>query len=563
MMKKAVLLLTMILTSFLTQMLTVNPTKSFVSAALSDETKKPLVMVIINSSIYAAIKSSVNQYEADLENEGFSVNTTETNQLSDKTPQGVRAYLQEALNHDLAGALFVGDVSEAWYEVDDTKFPTDMYYMDLNGSWKDLNGNGIYDEHSGDISPEIWVGRLKASTIDSDEASLINNYFTKNHRYRNGLRLLPWWRTLAYIDDDGVAWAEDVKLSLSQISTDITLVTDPATTNTSDYLRRLSDGFGYQWVYLMSHGSFDYHTFMISREQEQPQWDRSIYSWQYRSMDPRVFFYLFFVCSAARYTEPQYLAGSAVFAKTYGLLAIGSTDIMYSVSFRRFFTSLSEDKCIGTAFRDWFLEQSRQYNQSQEKQDYQKTFYGLTIVGDPTLQSYPRQNVLLHDISVTDVTVHLKNTTNERSLSIITTIENEGNFTETFDFTIRAGAILLTINTLSLSPKASRTVTFTVTQPYRVEFVSGNLKTLIEATASIVAEEFNANNNTKFVYVEGIIIGWSIQDLSFYSIIYVFAFFAVLITIFYGLLKMLMSERPPLLKYWRRIQGYFAKKFLN
>jgi len=40
------------------------------------------------------------------------------------------------------GALLVGDIPEAWYEVGSTKFPTEVYYMDLNGTWVDINGNG-------------------------------------------------------------------------------------------------------------------------------------------------------------------------------------------------------------------------------------------------------------------------------------------------------------------------------------------------------------------------------------------------------------------------------------
>ena len=554
MLKKTVLLI-IILTSFLTQKLTASPSTSFVSGVLPEIRKKPLVMVIVNSSIYPTIEPSLNQYAVDVENAGFSVNITETNQLSDKTPKGIRECLRRAMNQDLVGAFFVGDVPEAWYEVDGKNFPTDMYYRDLNGFWADLDSDEVYDEHSGDILPEIWVGRLKASTISGGEASLINNYFTKNHRYRNGLRILPWWRTLAYIDDDGVGWAEEAQLSLSQISTDITLVTDPATTNASDYKSRLKDPFGYQWVYLMSHGEFDYQTFMIPQEQGQRGHGGTVYSWQYRSIDPRVFFYLFFACSAARYTESEYLAGSVVFTDTYGLLSIGSTHSMFSISFRKFFASLSEGKSIGVSFQEWFLEQFGKYDQPWEKQD-QIMFYGLTMVGDPTLQPHRRRSVMLHDISITDVTTRLRNATNERSLSIIVAIENRGNFSETFGFTIRCGFIT-TFYRLSLTAKANTTVTFTVPKPYRVTFVN-SCKTMIEARAGIVPEEFNAGDNVKRVYVKGVII-IPPEGFSPYLMIFPIVVFAITSFVF---LKILMSERPQLLRYWMRIRRYFAKKRL-
>ena len=521
-----------------------------------DDPQKPLVLVIVHSSIYAIIKSSLNQYVVDIENEGFSVNITETNQLQNKTPQGIRSYLQNAMNINLVGALFVGDIPEVWFEVGDKKILTDMYYKDLNGLWSDLDGDGIYDKHSGDILPEIWVGRLKASTIAGDEASLIKNYFTKNHRYRNGLLILPWWRSLAYIDDDGLSWAKEAELSLSQISTEVTLVTDPATTNARDYESRLNDPFGYEWVYLMCHGSFDFHTFKVPEDQDPSLWDGTIFSWQYQSIDPRAFFYLFFICSAARYTEYGHLAGSAVFTHTYGLVAIGCTDLMFSISPLKFFNSLSEGKTIGDAFQEWFLEQNEENNGLQQKDDYPTIFYGLTIVGDPTLKLYRKQNLLLHDISITNVTTDLRNTTNKATLSVTVTIENKGNFTETFNFAISAGPYTLTKVCLSLSAKTSTTVTATVQQSYRIVFVDSS-KVTIKATASILPEEFNAGDNEKYIYVEGVNIMSLPRDFSLYPMIPVFV---TLITGLYGFTKMLASERTPLLQYWMKVKDYFTKK---
>ncbi|MBE0511780.1 hypothetical protein IBX38_01880, partial [Candidatus Bathyarchaeota archaeon] len=451
------------MTSLLVQM----PTTKLHSSLLGNSSK-PLVLVIVHSSIYATIEPSLKQYAADIENEGFSVNIIETSQLQNETPQEIRSRLQNDMNNNLVGALFVGDIPEVWYKVDDEKILTDMYYKDLNGLWLDSDGDEIYDEHSGDVSPEIWLGRLKASTIAGDEASLINNYFTKNHRYRNGLLILPWWRSLAYIDDSGLNWTEEAELSLSQIYSEVTLVTDPATTNAGDYESRLKDPFGYEWVYLMCHGSYDFHTFRVPEEQDPSLWDGTIFSWEYQAIDPRAFFYLFFVCSAAEYTKSGYLAGSTIFADTYGLAAIGSTADIFSISSLEFFASLSEGKAIGDAFQEWFAEQSEENNELQENDRYQSIFYGLTIVGDPTLRLYRTQNLLLHDISITKVTTELENTTNKLTLSVTVTIENKGDFTETFDFTISAGSRTLVRVCLSLPAKANATVRATVPQSYKI-----------------------------------------------------------------------------------------------
>jgi len=552
MLRKTFLLITIL--ALLTGNFAVNPLNSSISTDLSAVLNKPLVMVIVNSSIYTAIESSLNQYAVDVENEGSSVNITETNQLSDKTPKGIREYLRDFLNRGLTGVLFVGDIPEAWYELGDKKFPTDMYYRDLNGLWKDMDGDGIYEEHGGDVSPEIWVGRLKASTLSGDEVSLIKNYFTKNHRYRDGSRILPLWRTLLYIDDEGVNWTEESERSLNYVSTDITLVTDPEVTNAENYKSRLMDPFGYQWVYLMCHGSFDYQAFM---EQGQPK-AGTIYSWEYRSIDPRVFFYLFFSCSAARYTEREYFGGSAVFADTYGLLAIGSTDLMFSVSFREFFAALSDGKSIGTAFQEWFLKQIEGHDQLQEEQ-YQSIFYGLTMIGDPTLKPYAMRSVQLHDISITDVTTRFLDAKNKETLLIIVTVENRGNFTESFDLTIRASTHLLTSFHLSLAAKANTTVDVTVAHPYSIVFVN-NLETMITATASIVPEEFNQGDNVKSINIKGMVIILRERYSSWYPAASLFLILAMFIVIPYGLLRLLMSERLIIIGYLKRTKSDFARK---
>jgi len=540
----------------LTSLLVQTPTTKLHYSFLGNS-QRPLVLVIVHSSIYATIESSLEQYALDIENEGFSVNMIEISQLQNETPQEIRSILQDNMNDNLVGALFVGDIPEVWIEMGDEKILTDMYYKDLNGLWLDSDGDGVYDEHSGDVSPEIWLGRLKASTIAGDEASLTKNYFTKNHRYRNGLLVLPWWRSLAYIDDSGLNWTEEAELSLSQVSTEVTLVTDPATTNARDYESRLKDPFGYEWIYLMCHGSYDFHTFRVPEEQDPSSWSGTIFSWEYQAIDPRAFFYLFFVCSAADYTKSGYLAGSTVFADTYGLAAIGSTAEMFSISSLEFFTSLSEGNAIGDAFQEWFTEQSEENNELQENDRYHSIFYGLTIVGDPTLKLYRKENLLLHDISITNVATELENTTNKLTLSVAVTIENRGDFAETFDFTISAGSRTLVRVCLSLPAKASTTVEATVPQSYRIVPVDSS-KITVRAKASILPEEFNAGDNEEYLEVKGVHLISLARDFSPYPIILAFV---MIIVILYSLARMLASERPPLLEYWMKMKNHFTKTF--
>jgi hypothetical protein len=191
------------------------PEKPFVinqfrgTSPVPSERGKPsasMVLVIVNSSIQPSIQDSLNRYVLDLENEGYSVTVYAT---SGGTPNDLRAYLQSKLSNGLVGCLLVGNLPVPWYEMNDdfdgyAQFPIDLYYMDLDGTWVDSDGDGLYDGHSdggGDRYPEIWVGRVTAHTLTGNEATLIQNYFEKNHRYRVGDVVLNH-RALVYVDDD-------------------------------------------------------------------------------------------------------------------------------------------------------------------------------------------------------------------------------------------------------------------------------------------------------------------------------------------------------------------------
>lgn len=163
----------------------------------------------------------------------------------------------------------------------------------------------------------------------------------------------------------------------------------------------------------------------------------------------------------------------------------------------------------------------------------------------------------IHDISITDVTTDLKETTNSKILSITVTIENKGDFSETFNFAVSAGPCALKKVRLSLSAGSSTTVTATVPQSYQVTFVDGS-RTTIKTIVSVIPEEFNAGDNEKYVYVEGINILSSTIEFSFYPMIIVFI---LLVVCLYGFIKMFVSERSLLLLYYMKVKSYFTKRF--
>jgi len=477
-------------------------------ATSSAEAQKPLIVVFVEASIFEDVRASLEGYVADLEGEGYLVDAISTVQLPDDTPAGIRAYLQQNQERGLVGSFIVGDVAIAWYEVGTRKFPTDLYYMDLDGVWTDADGDGAYDTHTGDVAPEIYVGRLKTPANSSDQVALINNYFDKNHRYREGSLSVPWWRALVYVDDDGIKQAHQAEYALGRLATDVTYVIDPYTTNATDYKDRLKDPLGFQWVYLMVHGSYSNHTFKVPIEPSVSQWDGTVYSSDYSVIDPRVLFYHFVVCSAARYSESDYLAGEAVFAKNYGLLALGSTDYSFDMfPLGDFYGSLSERRVIGASFREWLLIASGKKNSSEgdlfpKGDSFQILYHSMVIVGDPTLQVRLEN----HDVAITDLSVSVENVTGDPALRVSVTAENQGEFSETFSVSVTYDfrTVLFSFE-VTLEPGERANLTFVPMESAKLILATFSQHTVV-AEATVLDGEFDAADNTRTAFFEGIVI---------------------------------------------------------
>jgi len=360
------------------------------------------VYVLVNSSLWeqGVIAVRLARYKEDLEATGFGCAVYE---FDGGTPEDIRAWLSsersalQKAGNDLAGCLLVGNIPAAMYEMnnpDDNnayeQFPIDLFYMDLDGTWTDSNHNGLYDQHTGNTAPDIWVGRLKADTMVDNEVSLIENYFDKDHAYRIGSLALPQ-RALVYVDDpwtliDSAELHIKDNVAKAYVYADaVTLVENNATTCKSDYLNRLGEGWSF--VDVLCHGNSAGHGFLIPDPSHPsssvyegypaPQHVAVMGNPDVRNTDPHVFFYNLFVCQAADFTQQDYVGGWYIFTPTYGLAAVGSTkpggmergeDLFYG--------DLGQSFALGDAFRHWFSAWGEQDR---------GMYYGLTILGDPTL----------------------------------------------------------------------------------------------------------------------------------------------------------------------------------
>lgn len=352
------------------------------------------VEVIVNSSLYNSGQISVglNQYLGDLQAQGFNPTLTTTSFAS---PAALRSHLANRYSQaGLAGAVLIGDLPIEHFErngqfgdsADYQRFACDLYYMDVDGTWSDTTNNTWYDTHTGDVAPEIWVGRMTTSRLTSlhsgrTEAGLLDSYLQRNHAYRQGTLRLPE-QGLAYIDDDWIPWASTWGSNLdASVSGTVDIVSNGSTTVASDYKNRVDPDLtsGYESLLLAAHSSAGSHSFKIGGD-----WaGGSVFSSELAALDPEVFFYNLFACSNANYEASGYMGGEYVFGTSLGLLAVGSTKTGGMLEFDDFYNPIGQGKTYGEAYFDWWTAIA-QGGFSASEMDWH---YGMTLLGDPLLLS--------------------------------------------------------------------------------------------------------------------------------------------------------------------------------
>lgn len=342
------------------------------------------VALLTNQSIALSLSNEVTQLIGNLQAEGYTVYSY---QMSGGTPDSLRAFLKDLYDTDgIEGALLIGSMPIAWFEIADdfnqygyAQFPCDLFFMDLDGTWLDTmnTGNNRYDGHTsgtGDLAPEIYIGRLLPTGLGAD-TTLIKNYLRKANAYRyDTLRLQT--RALIFCDDDwfynAPGWAADVAL----LYPDTMNFWDRETTRAAVYRQKLDTVQA--WVSVFAHSWPGGHQFSYNNGVSYDYY----YSSEYTSQDPPTNFYNFFCCSFSRYTE-NCGGNRAIFNQSSGIGSIGSAKTGSMLDFYWFYYPLSQEKTLGMAFKEWFDYITFNNNVTFNELCWH---YGMTLLGDPFLK---------------------------------------------------------------------------------------------------------------------------------------------------------------------------------
>jgi hypothetical protein len=327
------------------------------------------IEVIVDSALYSQAQSSLSLYVSDLQHYGYDPVLWE---YTGGGATAVRDHLAQSAA-GLDGAVLVGNIPSLRYSAGGAAFSSDYYYMDLDGTWGDANGDGIYDSQTGNVTPEIWVGRLTPNASAGDIAA-IERYVAKHHLYAQG-RMGFGDASLLYIDDDwwfaGPAWQAE----LAKSGWNVELVNTPALTTAADYESRL-DAAQYQWLKLVAHSDQNRHYFFNGTTPAGRTEGSEI-----AGLDPQIGFYEFFACNSGDFTYADYLAGRYIFDTDWGMAAIAPTNAGGMTQTGSFYLAINNTQSIGDAMLSWFNERGADGFTDYERSQY----FGLTIIGDPTI----------------------------------------------------------------------------------------------------------------------------------------------------------------------------------
>lgn len=338
------------------------------------------VAILTEQNLAPYLVNEISELSNDLQSEGYTVYSYE---ITGGTPETLRTFLAQLHSSDsIEGALFIGNLPVAWFEVYDfggalEDFPMDLFYMDLDGTWLDTisTGNGKYDGHIDSTKPEIYIGRLMPTGMGIDTV-VLQHYFDKDHDFRNGLLPLPQ-RALVFVDDDWVPWAVQWAIDVAQLFPDTMFYWQPETTKASFYRERLDTA--QTWVSVFAHSWPGGHQFVFNNGAQYDYY----YSSEYGSQNPPASFYNFFACSFSRYTTNGYGGGRAIFNEDYGIGSIGSTKTGSMLDFNYFYEPLGQGQNLGQAFKHWF---DCIYDSVGMSFDRLCWHYGMTLLGDPFLK---------------------------------------------------------------------------------------------------------------------------------------------------------------------------------
>jgi hypothetical protein len=294
--------------------------------------------------------------------------------------EALRAYLQTLYaNEGITGAILVGLLPYAMWEFPwGERCPLPFFFEDMDGTFSDTDGNGVYDYHGwgANDGPEIWIALMRPPEND---VNALQGFLDKSHRVHSGaLSVRPW--AFVCINNDWRGAVDPIRAALTPLYGSNIDVVGGSTWRVSgqEYLSGL--GNGYEITSLWAHSASWVHQF----DQDPQQY---VYYYDVTDLSPGSFFTAVWGCHAMDFNEsPSTNFGIAyTFGASNGVAAVGATRSIGIENQEVIYSSLAAGKNLSEAYFDYleYNYDSAFIQRTFPSDDTNKFVWDFVLYGDP------------------------------------------------------------------------------------------------------------------------------------------------------------------------------------
>ena len=355
-------------------------------------------LIVVNESIKAQVSDKIDEYAQSLTDAGY---TPYTRYWYPGGAANLRNIIRKSYDkYTIKGAVLIGDLPPAMYEqtvdyggdigVMYEQFPSEFYFMDMDGKWSDEDGNGLLDTYPEDLTVEIYTGRIPGTPEQ------INDYLTRAMKYKKDGPFFETRNFFTFIDDDWIYYEDesgngyDDYMGTKNQTWELESIygenydrreelDNTTKTEYLDFMTAQGAEYVYQWIHSDPQNIYFDDNFS-------PNPANILNISEVRAADIKGSFYNLFDCSISRYIKEGGNMASEYIYSEYGLATFGSTKTGRVFNPEVMNIALAAGESWGKGYQMWVNDiWANHSDYGMDRNFIDSWWLGMMVQGDPTL----------------------------------------------------------------------------------------------------------------------------------------------------------------------------------